>query len=96
MAFLFRLLPPRPTFPDDMNPAEAEVMERHSGYWMDLMTRAVAVAYGPVLDPKGTWGLGLVAIDDEAAAREVAEHDPAVESGVFSFEMLPIDLVKPG
>jgi uncharacterized protein len=78
-----------------MDPAEAEVMDRHFAYWHDLMASEVAVAYGPVLDPQGTWGLGLLALDDESAAREVVEGDPAVESRTFSPELLPIDLVRP-
>jgi hypothetical protein len=39
MAFLFRLLPPRPTFPGDMDEAEAEAMQRHSADWRDLLDR---------------------------------------------------------
>jgi hypothetical protein len=95
MAFLIRLLPPRPTFPGDMTSAEAEVMERHSAYWRELLGRETAAAFGPVLDPAGTWGLGLLALDDEQAAREVMDRDPAVESGTFSFEMVPMELVTP-
>ena len=95
MAFLIRLLPPRPNFPGDMTEAEAEVMERHFAYWRELMGRETAAAYGPVLDPAGTWGLGLLALDDEQAAREVVDRDPAVESGTFSAEMMPIDLATP-
>jgi uncharacterized protein len=78
-----------------MSEAEAEAMERHSAYWRDLLNREVAVAYGPVLDPDGTWGLGLLDVDDEHAARQVAEGDPAVESGTCTFALLPIDLVRP-
>jgi uncharacterized protein YciI len=95
VAFLYRLLPPRPTFPADMAPAEAEVMERHFAYWQELIGLGVAVAYGPVLDPNGTWGLGLLDLEDEEAARDVGAQDPAVEGGVCTFEVLPMDLVKP-
>jgi hypothetical protein len=52
MAFLYRLLPPRPTFAQDMNSAEADVMQRHVAYWQDLLNRDVALAFGPVLDPE--------------------------------------------
>jgi hypothetical protein len=71
MAFLYRLLPPRPTFAEDMSSAEAGVMERHVAYWQDLLNRSVALAFGPVLDPNDPWGLGLVDLDDEQAAREI-------------------------
>jgi uncharacterized protein YciI len=95
MAFLYRLLPPRPGFPQDMSPEEAEVMNRHLGYWQDLLDREVALAFGPVLDTDGTWGLGLLDIDDEQAARAVGEQDPAVQSGTCTYEVVPMQLVRP-
>lgn len=95
MAFLYRLLPPRPGFPQDMSPEEAEVMNRHLGYWQDLLDREVALAFGPVLDTDGTWGLGLLDIDDEQAARGVGEQDPAVQSGTCTYEVVPMQLVRP-
>jgi uncharacterized protein len=95
MAFLYRLLPPRPGFPQDMSPEEAEVMNRHLGYWQDLLDREVALAFGPVLDTDGTWGLGLLDIDDEQAARAVGEQDPAMQSGTCTYEVVPMQLVRP-
>jgi len=96
MAFLYRLLPPRPTFAEDMRLEEAAVMQRHAAYWHDLLDRRVAVAFGPVSDPKGTWGLALLELEDEQAAQEVAEHDPAVETGTCSYEVLPMQLSLSG
>ena len=55
MAFLYRLLPPRPSFADDMDPGEADAMERHVATWQDLLNRDVALAFGPVLDPEDPW-----------------------------------------
>jgi uncharacterized protein YciI len=80
MAFLYRLLPPRPTFAEDMSSAQAEVMERHVAYWQDLLNRDVALAFGPVLDPEDPWGLGLLDLEDEQAARAIGASDPAVEA----------------
>jgi hypothetical protein len=94
MAFLYRLLPPRPTFASDMSASEADVMQRHVAYWQDLLTRDLAVAYGPVLDPDNPWGLGLLDLDDEQAARAIGEGDPAVESGTCAYELVPMDLVR--
>jgi uncharacterized protein len=95
MAFLYRLLPPRPTFSDDMTRDEADVMERHVGYWQDLLGRDVALAFGPVLDPNGPWGLGLLDLDDEDDARAIGRNDPAVESGMCRFEVVPMQLIRP-
>jgi hypothetical protein len=65
MAFHYRLQPPRPSFPQDISAAEAEVMERHIAYWQDLLNRGVALAFGPVLYPEDPWGLGLLDLEDE-------------------------------
>lgn len=93
MAFLYRLLPPRPTFAQDMSPDEAAVMERHGAYWQDLVDRDVAVAFGPVLDPAGVWGLALLDTDDEGAVRGLGEGDPAVQTGTCTYETVPMQLI---
>jgi len=79
-----------------MTPAEAEVMERHVAYWQDLLSREVALAFGPVLDPKDPWGLGLLDLEDEQAARSIGEADPAVDSGTCTYDVVPLQLVQPG
>jgi uncharacterized protein YciI len=96
MAFLYRLLPPRRTFAQDMSSAEADVMQRHVAYWQDLLNRDVAVAFGPVLDPEDPWGLGLLDLDEEQAARAVGDGDPAVQTGICTYELVPMELVRPG
>ena len=94
MAFLYRLQPPRPSFAQDMSPEEAGVMQRHMGYWQDLLSRDVAVAYGPVMDPDDPWGLGLLDVDDEQRARAIGDADPAVESGTCTYAVVPMQLVR--
>jgi uncharacterized protein len=78
-----------------MSPAEAEVMQRHVAYWQDLLNRDVAVAFGPVLDPEDPWGLGLLDLEDQQAARAIGDADPAVESGTCAYEVVPMQLVQP-
>lgn len=92
MAFLYRLLPPRPTFNADLSPDEAAVMERHGAYWMGLVERGVAVVFGPVLDPKGVWGLAIIDVEDDAEATSLSAADPAVTSGVCTYELHPMQL----
>jgi uncharacterized protein len=45
------------------------------------------VVYGPVLDPSGTWGLGVVAGDDAKDVSALGAEDPAVKSGMSTFEV---------
>ncbi len=53
---LYKLIPPRPTFPKDMTDIEEELMHEHFNYWKDLADRRIAIVYGPVEDPKGMYG----------------------------------------
>jgi uncharacterized protein YciI len=96
MAFLYRLQPPQASFVQDMNEAEAKVMERHIAYWQDLLGQGTALAFDPVLHPEEPWGLGLLNLEDETAARAIGDADPAVASGVCTYDVVPMELVQPG
>lgn len=89
--FVFRLLPPRPTFPADMTVEEREIMRAHSAYLRDGMARGKLVIFGPVGDPKGVWGLGVVRAADDAEAEALAAADPVIlaDRG-FRYEILPM------
>ncbi|MBI5544737.1 MAG: hypothetical protein HY901_12675 [Deltaproteobacteria bacterium] len=89
--FLIRLLPPRPTFQQDMTPAEAATMREHVVYWRGLLQAGTAIVFGPVADPKGAWGVGIVRAADEAAVRALEAGDPAIRAGAgFRYEILPM------
>jgi uncharacterized protein YndB with AHSA1/START domain len=89
--FFCRLLPPRPTFAHDMNADEREVMQAHAGYWRGLLDRGAAVVFGPVADPNGPWGLGVVRATNEQVMNDLRDGDPAILSGRgFRYEILPM------
>ena len=88
--FLYKLIPPRRTFALDMSREEAEIMSRHVAYWQELADRGVAVAFGPVADPAGSWGLGLVEAEAEEEVKALRDADPAVTSGLGSVEIYPM------
>ncbi|MGH9482075.1 MAG: YciI family protein, partial [Terriglobales bacterium] len=79
--FVFRLLSPRPTFPADMTAEEGAAMQRHGAFWARLTRDGKVVVVGPVLDPAGPWGLAVVRVADESAARELEAADPIIQSG---------------
>jgi hypothetical protein len=86
--FLFKLTPPRLTFPIDMTPAEAAIMQEHFAYWRGLVADSKAVVYGPVMDPSGTYGIAVLEVESEHSAREIGNNDPAVRAGAgFSFQV---------
>jgi uncharacterized protein YciI len=89
--FLFKLIPPRPSFPADMSETEGAIMEAHFGYWAEVIADGKAVAYGPVMDPQGTYGIAVVEVPDEATAQSIADDDPAIRSTAgFGFELHPM------
>jgi hypothetical protein len=95
--FLYRLLPPRPSFPQDMTPEEAAIMHAHSVYLRGLAANGEAVAFGPVLDPKGAWGVGIFQVASAERMDEIARNDPAIMSGRgFAYEVLPMAALVTG
>ena len=88
--YLFRLIPPRADFAQTMTAAEQEAMTQHMAYWQDLLAAGRVVVYGPVADPEGVWGLGVLRAADRAEALEIGEADPSVLLGVNTFEVAEI------
>jgi uncharacterized protein len=83
--FVYKLIPPRPTLPVAMTDAEAAFMDQHFAYWSRF-----DVVLGPVLDPSGTCGLGVIAGDNPNDITALGAEDPAVKSGMSTFEVYPM------
>jgi len=75
--FFVKLIPHRATFAQDMTTEEREIMQQHVAYWTGLMQRGIAVVFGPVLDPAGVYGVGVVETADEGHLRSLIDGDPA-------------------
>jgi uncharacterized protein YciI len=88
--FLFRLIPPRADFAQTMTESEQAAMADHQEYWQQLLHDGRVVVYGPVADPEGVWGMGVLRAADRAEVLEIAEADPSVTAGVNTFEVFEI------
>ena len=89
--FLTRLIPPRPDFPRTMSTEEAAAMAKHAAYCRGLLASGQAVVFGPVADPDGVWGLGVVKAADEAVALAMTDADPVIQSGLgLRYEVVPM------
>jgi len=89
--FVLKLNPPRPSFAADMNREEAALMQEHAGYWGALLNKGGVVVFGPVMDPKGPYGLGVAEFADAAEAQQFADRDPVIQAGRgFSYEINPM------
>jgi uncharacterized protein YciI len=86
-SWLIRIIPPRPTFDKDSMPAEDALMEQHFAYWKDLNDKGVCIFGGPVLDPKGVYGIIVVRAVDEDGARALGDGDPSVKAGLIKIDV---------
>jgi uncharacterized protein YndB with AHSA1/START domain len=87
--FLMRLLTPRPTFPADATPEELNAMRAHALYWKGKVGEGKAIVLGPVADPAGAWGVGVLRATDLAEAEALCAADPVIaENRGFRTEVL--------
>ena len=86
-SWLIRIIPPRPTFDKDSTAAEDALMDQHFAYWKDLNEKGVCIFGGPVLDPKGVYGIIVVRAADEGGARALGEGDPSVKGGLIKIDV---------
>jgi uncharacterized protein YciI len=91
--FVLKLNPPRTTFAQDMTDDERSIMQQHSTYWRNFMTKGFVITFGPVLDPKGVYGLGIVEVDGQEQLEEFMANDPARK--LCKYEFYPMMAVVP-
>lgn len=91
-SWLIRIIPPRPTFDKDATTDEQALMDRHFDYWKDLNEKGVCVFGGPVLDPKGVYGILVVRATSEEIARAIGEADPSVKAGMNKIEVTEMNV----
>ena len=74
-----------------MSEDERAVMDAHFGYWGELLARGQMIAIGPVADPNGPYGIGIVLAADLAEAEVIRDGDPAMRSAfAFRTEIAPM------
>ncbi|HZN84726.1 MAG TPA: YciI family protein [Mycobacterium sp.] len=88
--FLFKLIPPRADFAQTMTADEQQAMAEHMEYWQQLLKDGRVVVYGPVADPEGVWGMGVLRAADRGEVLAIGERDPSVLAGVNTFEVFEI------
>jgi uncharacterized protein YciI len=89
--FLLKLIAPRPTFAADMTDAELRVMQDHGTYLKGYVDKGTVIVMGPVLDPKGSWGLAVVEAGSEDEVKSIIAKDPTILSGRgFRWEIYPM------
>ncbi|HEX7113210.1 MAG TPA: YciI family protein [Mizugakiibacter sp.] len=89
--FFCKLLPPRPSFPADITPDEMLLMQQHAQYWLGWMARGCVVAFGPVADPRGSYGIGILEVEDDGEVQRFTANDPVILADCgFAYEVQPM------
>lgn len=91
--FALRLNPLRPNFAQTMTNEERSIMQQHALYWREQMSKGKVIVFGPVLDPKAIYGLGIVMVNDEEEVKKFIAADPANQ--INSYEYYPMLAVVP-
>lgn len=91
--FVLKLLPNRPDFAQTMTTEERSVMQAHIAYWKPYLEDGTMLIFGPVLDPAATYGMGIIAVDNESQVPDLINNDPA--STINKYEYYPMMAVVP-
>jgi uncharacterized protein len=83
--YFVRLLGKRPGWPEDMMPAEEEIMGEHFEYLKKLVAEKRVVMAGPVWKP--TFGMMILRVDSEEEALAILKDEPSVVKGLHNYEM---------
>jgi uncharacterized protein YciI len=93
--FLAKLIPPRSTFPLDMSVEERGAMLAHRDYWLPQLNAGLVLLMGPVVDPKGGYGVMIAHAPSLKMLEDWQSQDPAILSGRgFAFENYPMPSIQ--
>lgn len=88
MHFFVKTNNPRPTFHQDMTADERDKMNKHVAYWSAYAEKGIAIAFGPVMDKGGAYGIGIYEVEDEAELNRLLDADPA--KGLLEYIVAPM------
>lgn len=66
-------------------------MMRHAGYWQEQIKRGNTILVGPVADPNGSFGVGILRLEDPNDLAALVANDPAILANAgFRSEVFPM------
>ena len=93
--YFLKTISPRPTFQQDMTTEERNIMVEHVAYWTDKADRGIAIVFGPVFDPKGGYGVGIIGVENEEQIYSLIADDPVTKSSLLKTEFYPMRAILP-
>lgn len=93
--FFARLVPNRPDFPMSMTADEQATMRAHAEFLHGQLAAGTLVVAGPVLDPKGVFGVAVFEAESMDALHRLLERDPARAIGRYEVALMGQAAVRP-
>lgn len=90
--FFMKLIPPRPTFGQDMTAEERALMQQHVKYVGEAFSQGSVLIYGPVMATAGAFGMAVLEMNDAAEVQKFMAEDPSIKSGLNTFEFYPMQV----
>lgn len=89
--YLYKIQPSRPEMlAHGPTPEEAEIVAQHFAYLKQLTEQGVVVLAGRTLNTDtSSFGIVILQVDSEEAARTMMQNDPAVKNRVMHAELYP-------
>jgi uncharacterized protein len=92
--YLYLIHPYRDGFFEHATPEEDLIMEEHFHYLEQAVGRSVLLLAGPCLDD--TFGIVIIRLENDEAARLFMFNDPAVKKNVMMAELHPLRVALQG
>ena len=92
--FFMKLIPPRPTFGQDMTADERALMQEHIKYVGEAFNNGTVLIYGPVMGTQGAFGMAVLEMADAAEVQRFGDEDPSVKAGLNTFEFYPMKVAQ--
>ena len=89
--FIYVLKPTRlAMLTEGSTPEERDTVSRHFAYFKDLTEKGVMILMGRTQNnDESTFGIAVFEAEDESAARQIMENDPAILGGVMTATLYP-------
>jgi hypothetical protein len=97
-AYYCKLHPPRPDFALTLSPAERQIMLEHATYLRGFSTKGWLVAFGPVADPHGFFGVAIWQLPDGTELAPLLAGDPVIKAGSgarYETHLMPSLITRP-
>lgn len=74
-----------------MTAAEQQLMQQHGAYLRGFSEKHWLVAFGPVADPQGFFGVAIWEVPEGTDVAALLAEDPTIKSGLgFRYELHPM------